>query len=60
MEILPLRDVRGYRSLYIDLYDKYRKQKEGDIVDVNDDIVFEMELIKQVGVNIDYTLYLIF
>ena len=59
MEILSPRDVQDYHSLYIDLYDKYRKQKEGDIVNVNDDIVFEMELIKQVEINIDYILYLI-
>ena len=58
-EILSPRDVQDYHSLYIDLYDKYRKQKEGDIVNVNDDIVFEMELIKQVEINIDYILYLI-
>ena len=59
MEILSPRDVQDYHSLYIDLYDKYRKQREGDIVNVNDDIVFEMELIKQVEINIDYILYLI-
>ena len=58
-EILSPRDVQDYHSLYIDLYDKYRKQKEGGIVNVNDDIVFEMELIKQVEINIDYILYLI-
>ena len=56
-EILSPRDVQDYHSLYIDLYDKYRKQNEGDIVNVNDDIVFEMELIKQVEINIDYILY---
>lgn len=59
MEILSPRDVQDYHSLYIDLYDKYRKQKVGDVVNVNDDIVFEMELIKQVEINIDYILYLI-
>ena len=58
-EILSPRDVQDYHSLYIDLYDKYRKRAEGDIVNVNDDIVFEMELIKQVEINIDYILYLI-
>ena len=58
-EILSPRDVHDYHSLYIDLYDKYRKRAEGDIVNVNDDIVFEMELIKQVEINIDYILYLI-
>lgn len=59
LEILSERDVQDYHSLYLDLYEKYRKVKEGDVVNVNDDIVFEMELIKQVEINIDYILYLI-
>lgn len=57
-EILSARDVQDYHSIYIDLYEKYRPHK-GDSVNVNDDIVFEMELIKQVDINIDYILYLI-
>lgn len=41
-------------------YDKYRKQSaEGEIADPTDDIVFEMELIKQVEINIDYILELV-
>ena len=52
MEILSERDVQDYHSLYIDLYEKYRRNRQGDVVDVNDDIIFEMELIKQVEINI--------
>ena len=59
MEILSERDVQDYHSLYIDLYEKYRRNRLGDVVNVNDDIIFEMELIKQVEINIDYILYLI-
>lgn len=59
MEILSERDVQDYHSLYIDLYEKYRRNRQGDVVNVNDDIIFEMELIKQVEINIDYILYLI-
>lgn len=59
MEILSERDVQDYHSLYIDLYEKYRRNRMGDVVNVNDDIIFEMELIKQVEINIDYILYLI-
>lgn len=59
MEILSERDVQDYHSLYIDLYEKYRRDRLGDVVNVNDDIIFEMELIKQVEINIDYILYLI-
>lgn len=53
------RDYADYKSVYLDLYDKYRNQEEGDVVDVSDDIEFEIELVKSVEVNIDYILYLI-
>jgi type I restriction enzyme R subunit len=58
-EILTERDVQDYHSMYIDLYNEWRKVKPGDSENVNDDIVFEMELIKQVEINIDYILELI-
>lgn len=58
-EILSERDVQDYHSMYINLYNEFRKTKKGDAENVNDDIVFEMELIKQVEINIDYILALI-
>jgi type I restriction enzyme R subunit len=58
-EILSERDVQDYHSMYIDLYNEFRKIKEGEKENVNDDIVFEMELIKQVEINIDYVLSLV-
>lgn len=58
-EILSERDVQDYHSMYINLYHEFRKQSRGDAENVNDDIVFEMELIKQVEINIDYILELI-
>ncbi len=58
-EILTERDIQDYHSMYIDLYDEFRKNTEGEKENVNDDIVFEMELIKQVEINIDYILDLI-
>lgn len=58
-EILSERDVQDYHSMYINLYNEFRKTKKGDAENVNDDIVFEMELIKQVEINIDYILTLI-
>ncbi|MBP9978271.1 MAG: hypothetical protein KBE96_03330, partial [Bacteroidales bacterium] len=36
-----------------------RKKVTGDVVSINDDIVFEIELIKQVEINIDFILDLI-
>ena len=56
--ISPVED-QDYKSLYLDLRDKYRKVAEGDKVDINDDLVFEIELIKQVDINIDFIIALI-
>lgn len=58
-EILSDREFQDYHSMYIELYNEYRNQNQGDSENVNDDIVFEMELIKQVEINIDYILMLI-
>lgn len=58
-EILTERDVQDYHSAYIDLYREFRELSKRDAENVNDDIVFEMELIKQVEINIDYILMLI-
>ena len=58
-EILSERDVQDYHSMYINLYHEFRNRNTGDAEYVNDDIVFEMELIKQVEINIDYIIELI-
>jgi type I restriction enzyme R subunit len=58
-EILSARDLQDYHSMYIDLYNEFRKGTEEAKENVNDDLVFEMELIKQVEINIDYILGLI-
>lgn len=56
-EILSPRDMQDYTGTYNDLYDEFRPQGEKD--SIKDDIVFEMELVKQVEVNIDYILMLV-
>lgn len=58
-EILKDRDFQDYQSVYIDLYQDFRKDQSGDKENINDDIVFELELIKQIEVNIDYILMLV-
>ena len=57
--ILTDRDVQDYHSMYISLYEEWRNKTKKDKDNINDDIVFEMELIKQVEINIDYILMLI-
>jgi len=58
-EILTDRDFQDYQSTYIDLYQEFRPKDKSDKENINDDIVFEMELIKQIEVNIDYILMLL-
>lgn len=53
------RDLQDYQSIYIDLYSKFVKKEESEKESILDDIVFEIELIKQVEVNIDYILKLV-
>ena len=58
-EILTERDIQDYHSAYIDLYNEFRKGNDAEKENINDDIVFEMELIKQIEINIDYVLALV-
>ena len=58
-DCIATRDWQDYQSMYLDLYDKYRKKTDGDKEDITDDIEFEIELIKQVEINIDYILMLV-
>ena len=58
-EILSERDFQDYQSIYIDLYQDFKRDTDGDKESINDDIVFEIELIKQIEVNIDYILMLV-
>lgn len=58
-EILSERDFQDYQSMYLDLYQKYRKVRTVDKEVINDDLIFEIELIKQIEVNIDYILMLV-
>ena len=50
---------QDYRSVYLDLYAEFRKASDAEKESINDDIVFEIELIKQVEINVDYILMLV-
>ena len=58
-ELLPERTFQDYQSVYIDLYQQYRPKEDGEKENINDDIEFEVELIRQVEINIDYILVLV-
>ena len=57
-DLFTPRELQDYLGRYQDIRDQMlveKKEKE----DVNDDIVFEVELIKQIEINIDYILMLV-
>jgi type I restriction enzyme R subunit len=59
-ELISERDMQDYLGRYQDLRDEWNeRRKRGESTDIIDDIVFEVELIKQVEINIDYILMLV-
>ena len=59
-EIISERDFQDYLGRYQDLRDEWKARRErGELTDIDDDIVFEIELIKQIEINIDYILMLV-
>ncbi|MDE5768081.1 MAG: type I restriction endonuclease subunit R, partial [Oscillospiraceae bacterium] len=59
-EILSERDLQNYSARYQDLRDEWNeRRKKGEITEIADDIVFEIELLKQIEINIDYILMLV-
>ncbi len=56
---LSERQMQDFTSTYITLSEKYRNISKLQKENINDDLEFEMELVKQVEVNIDYILFLV-
>ena len=58
-ELLTEGQFQDYQSYYLRLYDKHRQTGDVEKENINDDLVFEIELVKQITVNIDYILQLV-
>lgn len=60
MELISERDLQDYLSRYQDLHDEWMNRRErGESTVINDDIVFEVELINQIEIDIDYIFMLV-
>ncbi len=57
-ELISERDLQDYLGRYQDLRDEW-KRKSQESTDITDDVVFEIELIRQIEINIDYILMLV-
>lgn len=59
-ELLTERDLQDYLGRYQDLRDEWKRKRENEeLSDITDDVVFEVELINQIEINIDYILMLV-
>lgn len=58
-DVLPERDRQDYQSVYLELWAHRRGRERAEREPINDDVVFEIELIKQVEINVDYILMLV-
>ena len=58
-ELISERDLQDYLGRYQDLRDEWVNRAKGEKEDITGDIVFEIELIRQIEINIDYILMLV-
>ena len=58
-DTIDRRELEDYQSVYLDLYHEARERSRADKEPIADDLVFEMELVKQVDINVDYILMLV-
>ena len=58
-DTLPDWELQNYQSIYLDLREKYRNRDKAEKESIADDLVFEMELVRQIEVGIDYILMLV-
>ncbi|GLU86112.1 DEAD/DEAH box helicase [Kocuria sp. NBRC 114282] len=56
---LTERQRQDYTSIYLRLRDEFTRDRDGDREVINEDVVFEIELVKQVEINVDYILMLV-
>jgi len=56
---LDERTFQDYQSLYLDIYASRRPAINDEKVDINDDLVFEIELVKQVAIDLPAILALV-
>ena len=56
---LPVQEFEDYKSKYLDIHDKVKKQRETDEASVLEDIDFELSLIHRDEINVAYILNLL-
>ena len=58
-ELFGEQEIQHYKGAYLDIYHEFKGKDKGSAENVNDDIVFEIELVKQDEMSIDRILHLV-
>lgn len=58
-EIFSPREVQDYTSVYLDSYDRRVRHEASDKANINADLVFDIQLVDRVDINVDYILMLV-
>ena len=58
-QIVSEGDRQDYQTWYINLHEEMRPKKAGEMENIEDDLIFEMELVKQIQINIPFILQLV-
>ena len=58
-ELISERDMQDYLGRYQDIRDEWKNRPRSEKEDITDDVVFEVELMRQIEINIDYILLLV-
>lgn len=58
-QIVSDGDRQDYQTWYINLHDEMRPTSGGEKESIEDDLIFEMELVKQIQINIPFVLALV-
>lgn len=58
-ELLNSNEYEVYSGMYLNIKDEFDRKRKINLTDISNDVVFEMELVKQIDINIDYILALV-
>ena len=58
-EVLSERDMQDFQSMYLDIWNERKRVEASHKESIIEDVVFEIELIKQVEINVEYILLLV-
>ena len=58
-DLFNQQEFQDYTSSYLDSYDRFTRHEASGKVNVNADLVFDIQLVDQIDINVDYILMLV-